>query len=152
MSVCGDYLIIDKTELLNTADRTLGSIDFALRRRFVDIYINSNENELIDSTKTECDISLADLLKKINSKLVETLRNNELVIGQTIFYNESIFQDSVYYWSNENLEDLFNYKLLSIIEDYCNKESNKVNEIVGDKLSQRKVGTDFITSITEYIS
>jgi len=137
---------------MNTADRTLGSIDFALRRRFVDIYISSNENELIDKTQTECGISLADLLKKINSKLVEILRNNELVIGQTIFYNDSILKDGVYYWSNENLEDLFNYKLLSIIEDYCNKESNKVNEIVGDKLSKREIGKNFITSITDYIS
>ncbi len=137
---------------MNTADRTLGSIDIALRRRFVDIYISSNENELIDITQTECGISLADLLKKINSKLVEILRNNELVIGQTIFYNDNMLKDGVYYWRNKNLEDLFNYKLLSIIEDYCNKELNKVNEIVGDNLSKREIGDDFITSIIDYIS
>ena len=136
---------------MNTADRTLGSIDFALRRRFTDIYIGSNENELIDSTKTECGISLADFLKRINTKLKNTLRNNELVIGQTIFYNESTKKDGQYYWTNENLEDLFNYKILSMIEDYCNKELNKVNEVIGNKLSQRLTGEAFIKSITEYI-
>ena len=136
---------------MNTADRTLGSIDFALRRRFTDIYIGSNENELIDSTKTECGISLADFLKRINTKLKNTLRNNELVIGQTIFYNESTKKDGQYYWTNENLEDLFNYKILSMIEDYCNKELNKVNEVIGDELSQRLTGEAFIKSITEYI-
>ena len=136
---------------MNTADRTLGSIDFALRRRFTDIYIGSNENELIDSTKTECGISLADFLKRINTKLKNTLRNNELVIGQTIFYNESNKKDGQYYWTNENLEDLFNYKILSMIEDYCNKELNKVNEVIGDELSQRITGEAFIKSITEYI-
>lgn len=136
---------------MNTSDRTLGSIDFALRRRFIDIYIGSNENELTDLTKTECGVSLTDFLKKINTQLKNTLRNNELVIGQTIFYNQSVKKEKIYYWTNENLEDLFNYKILSMIEDYCNKDYNKVNEIIGDELSKRLTGKDFIKSITEYI-
>ena len=137
---------------MNTSDRTLGSIDFALRRRFVDIYIAPNENALTDTTKTESGISLADLLKKINTQLKNTLRNNELVIGQTIFFNESVKSADLYNWSNENLEDLFNYKILSMIEDYCNKEVNKVNEVIGDKLQNRLTGEAFVNAISEYIS
>jgi 5-methylcytosine-specific restriction protein B len=137
---------------MNTADRTLGSLDFALRRRFVDIYIAPDENILTDTTKTESGISLADLLKKINTQLKSTLRNNELVIGQTIFFNEAMKSDDVYYWNNENLEDLFNYKILSMIEDYCNKEANKVNEVISDKLQNRLTSADFISALSEYIS
>lgn len=137
---------------MNTSDRTLGSIDFAIRRRFIDIYIGSNESELIDLTETECNISLADILKKINTQLKNTLRNNELVIGQTIFYNESVKTGNKYYWSNDNLEDLFNYKILTMIEDYCNKEVNKVFEVIGDDLSKRLTGEDFVKSITEFVS
>lgn len=136
---------------MNTADRTLGFIDFALRRRFVDIYIPPNENILIDTTGTEINISLADLLKKINTQLKNTLRNNELVIGQTIFFNESVKSEDCYFWSNEDLEDLFNYKILSIIEDYCNKEENKITEVIGDKLKNRLTKNDFVTALTEYI-
>jgi 5-methylcytosine-specific restriction protein B len=137
---------------MNTSDRTLGSIDFALRRRFVDIYIAANESILTDTTKTECEISLADFLKKINTQLKITLRNNELVIGQTIFYNESVKSGDMYNWNNENLEDLFNYKILSMVEDYCNKEVNKVNEVVGDKLSARLTGDAFVNALSEYIA
>ena len=137
---------------MNTSDRTLGSIDFALRRRFVDIYIAPNESILTDTTKTESGISLADFLKKINTQLKNTLRNNELVIGQTIFYNESVKLGDLYNWDNEDLEDLFNYKILSLVEDYCNKEANKVNEVVGDKLSARLTGDAFVNALSEYIS
>lgn len=137
---------------MNTSDRTLGSIDFALRRRFVDIYIAPNESVLTDTTKTENGIALADFLKKINTQLKNTLRNNELVIGQTIFYSESVKSGELYIWNNENLEDLFNYKMLSMIEDYCNKEVNKVNEVVGDKLSGRLTGDAFVNALSEYIS
>lgn len=137
---------------MNTSDRTLGSIDFALRRRFVDIYMAPNESILTDTTKTQSGISLADFLKKINTQLKNTLRNNELVIGQTIFYNESVKSGDSFTWNNENLEDLFNYKILSMVEDYCNKEVNKVNEVVGDKLSRRLTGDAFVNALFEYIS
>ncbi len=137
---------------MNTSDRTLGSIDFALRRRFVDIYIAPNESVLTDTTKTESGISLADLLKKINTQLKNTLRNNELVIGQTVFYNETVKSGELYQWNNENLEDLFNYKILSMVEDYCNREINKINEVVGDKLSGRLTGVAFVNALSEYIA
>jgi len=136
---------------MNTSDRTLSSIDFALRRRFADIYIAPNENSLTDTTKTENNLSLADFLKKINTQLKTTLRNNELVIGQTVFYNEFVKKGDFYIWDNINLEDLFNYKILSMVEDYCNKEKNKVCEVVGDKLSARLTGIEFQTALKEYI-
>lgn len=137
---------------MNTSDRTLGSIDFALRRRFVDIYIAPNESVLIDTTKTESNVSLADFLTKINSQLRITLRNDELVIGQTIFFNDSIKSGNFFVWNNDDLEDLFNYKILSMIEDYCNREVNKINAIVGDKLSNRLTGDDFVGALTEFVS
>jgi hypothetical protein len=39
-----------------------------------------------------------------------------------------------------------------MIEDYCNKEVNKVNEVIGDKLQNRLTGVDFVNAISEYIS
>lgn len=135
---------------MNTADRTLGSIDFALKRRFIDIYIAPNEDELVDKTETECNISLADFLKKINENLRITLRNNELVVGQTIFYSEDVFHENKFYWDNNNLEDVFNYKILSIVEEYCNKEYNKISEIVGEQLADRLTGDEFIKALVEF--
>jgi 5-methylcytosine-specific restriction protein B len=137
---------------MNTADRSLSSMDFALRRRFIDIYIAPNENQLIDLTSTELKISLADFLKKINLNLRTSLRNDELVIGQTVFFNQAFLKEGKFHWSNENLEDLFNYKILSMIEDFCSKEKSKIIEITGGKLHNRLNGSEFIEAISDYLS
>lgn len=137
---------------MNTADRSLSSMDFALRRRFVDIYIAPNESQLIDYTATESKISLADLLRKINLNLRTSLRNDELVIGQTVFYNQVFFKDGKFHWSNGDLEDLFNYKILSMIEDFCSKEKSKIIEITGGKLHNRLSGLEFQEAISDYLA
>ena len=137
---------------MNTSDRTLGVMDFALRRRFSDVYIGVNENELIDKTKLECGISLCDFLKKINTNLKSTLKNNELVIGQSIFYNENYLNNDIYKWSNNGFEDLFNFKILPIIEDYCSNEVNKIEDVIGIELSKRLIGEEFIEATKAYLA
>lgn len=136
---------------MNSSDRTLGSIDFALKRRFLEIYIGVNEDDLINTTKLNCEISAKDFLSKINKHLRVTLQNNELVIGHTIFYNDNNFNESVYLWSDEDFENLFNYKILPIIEDFCNRDVVKVEEIVGVDLSKRLTGVNFIESVRSFL-
>ncbi|WP_179319969.1 McrB family protein [Winogradskyella helgolandensis] len=137
---------------MNTSDRTLGVMDFALRRRFSDVYFGANEAELIYKTKLECGLSLCDFLKKINTNLKSTLKNNELIIGQSIFYNENYLNTDIYEWSNNGLEDLFNYKILPIIEDYCSNEINKIEDVIGIELSKRLTGEEFIESFRNYLA
>lgn len=135
---------------MNTADRTLGSMDFALRRRFVNIYIPPNEDELISLVELENDLSAKDFLARLNTQLRATLQNQELVIGQTIFYNPQLNSDNKFIWSNDELEDLFNYKILPIVEDYCNRDSSKITEILGNALSKRLSGEGFVEAFSEY--
>ena len=136
---------------MNTADRTLGSMDFALRRRFINIYIPPNEDELIDKVELESKLSAKDFLNKINNRLSTTLQNPELVVGQTIFYNSNYKVDEKYVWNKTDFEDLFNYKILPIIEDYCNRDQSKLSEVVGDTLINRVTGEEFEKAIAEYI-
>lgn len=132
---------------MNTADRTLGNMDFALRRRFANVYVGPDENELIDLCESSSAISFTDVLKTINTSLRETLKNNELVIGQTVFYNEEFLKEDKFVWDDENFEDLFNYKILPIIEEYCNDDSSKICQILGDLLPKRLTGDEFIQEI-----
>jgi 5-methylcytosine-specific restriction protein B len=145
-----DNLLIIAT--MNTADRTLGNLDFALRRRFANIYVGTNEVELINNTSTESGISLSDFLKKINTRLKIALQNNELVIGQSIFYNSKKIDNSKFHWNDEDLEDLFNYKILPIIEDYCNNEQSVIEEILDSELPKQLIENPFKEAIKNYLS
>lgn len=135
---------------MNTADRTLGSMDFALKRRFVSIYVPPNESELIDLVEIE-NVSAKDLLTKINRRLRANLQNQELVIGQTIFYNQSIKDKGKFVWNKADLEDLFNYKILPMVEDYCSGDFSKISEVLDELLPKRLIGEDFTNAIIEYV-
>lgn len=137
---------------MNTADRTIGSLDFALRRRFSNIYCPVNESELIDLCSMENNFSLSDMLSKINNSLKKVLHNNELVVGQTIFYNDSFFIDGKYTWDFEKLEDLFNFRILPIIEEYTFGDANSIKEIVGEQLYKRLSGQEFINELIDFTS
>lgn len=136
---------------MNTADKTLGTIDYALKRRFVEIYLPPNPQELIDTVEIADGISATDLLTKINSNLVGTLNNKELVIGQTIFYNDKVLDNDKFKWPMEKFEDLYNFKILPLIEDYCKNDLNQVIDIVGEKLSSRLSGENFTEAIKEFV-
>lgn len=136
---------------MNSSDRTIGSIDHALRRRFINIYCPPTPDVLIEVCKTECGISIADLLEKLNSKLVESHNNKELVIGHAIFFNDKLIDSNgAYYWNNKNLEILFNYKILPMIEEYCFGDQEQINFLLGDNLPKRIIGEEFIREIQNF--
>ena len=135
---------------MNTSDRTLGVMDFALRRRFVNVYIPPNEDELVSVVILKNNLSAKDILSKINRQLRAALQNQELVIGQTIFYNTQLLKEDKFVWSDPDLEDLFNYKILPLIEEYCNRDSIKIIEVLGEQLSKRLTGEAFVKALNEY--
>ena len=136
---------------MNTSDRTIGSLDHALKRRFCNIYFAPEPKELLDKTIFESDFSLSDLLERINSKAISILKNKELSIGQAIFYVDDYFNGKIYEWDFKKLEDVFNYKILPMIEDYCYGDTSKIIEIFGEKLPKRLTGVDFRNSIEEFV-
>ena len=136
---------------MNTADKTLGTIDYALKRRFVDIYLPPNESELTDLVEIEEGISATDFLKKINTQLKAVLQNREFVIGQAVFYNDLLIEDGKFKWSLNKFENLMNYKIIPLIENYCNYDQNQVADIIGNKLTSRLSGDDFKAEIQNFI-
>lgn len=137
---------------MNSSDRTLGSIDHAVRRRFLNIYVPPNPQLLIDLVATEEDISLYDFLRKVNENLVTVLKNRELVLGHSVFLNENIKKDGKYYWPLEKLETLMNYKILPTIEEYCYGDEAKIKDILGESLPKRLHGEDFKAALVEFCS
>ena len=137
---------------MNSSDRSIGTLDHAVRRRFLNLYCPPNPDALIDLTEMEGEVSLRDFLVKLNNKMLSVLKNRELVIGQAIFFNENYKQNSKYQWNFDRLETLFNGKILPIIEDYCYGDENKVIDILGEQLPERLKGNSFKAAFESFCS
>jgi len=138
---------------MNTSDRTIGAIDFAIKRRFVTIYMPPNPALLDDLCKSDFHIALGDFLRLINNKLLVTLKNKELVIGHALFMDENSYDpvSNKYIWTEEDFELLFNYKILPLIEDYTKGNLSQLHEILGINLPKRLTGIEFINATSLFL-
>lgn len=140
---------------MNTTDRTVGRIDYAIKRRFYQVYCRPELNILIDKVRMERnELSISDLLMNINLKLQNTLNNKEMVIGHAIFLKEFTYnnREQKFIWNLKDFEQLFNFVILPLIEDYCNGNLDLVVSILGEKLYSQLTGEEFVQAIKEYLS
>ena len=139
---------------MNTTDRTVGRIDYAIKRRFYQIYCKPDIGLLIDKVIVEGnEFSIAGLLEKINQNLFIALSNKEMVIGHAIFMKKFVYssESNKFIWPKNDFENLFNYVVVPIIEDYCNGNIDLITSVIGEKL-YRQDSPDFINSIQEYLN
>lgn len=136
---------------LNTSDRTLGSIDFAVKRRFMQVYCGPNPTLLIDLCPSVGFVSLCDFLSKLNNNLVRATNNKELRIGHAVFLNDSVKICGKYLWTFESFRDLYNYKILPMIQDYCSHNREIVEDVVGYSLSTQLEQATFNDAIHGFL-
>ncbi|APU76928.1 ATPase AAA [Campylobacter jejuni] len=102
---------------MNTADRSITSLDTALRRRFEFIEMMPDVSKL----SMDCEgINLQELLKAINTR-IEYLLDREKTIGHAFFV------------SVENLEDLkkvFQNKIIPLLQEYFYNDYALINEVL----------------------
>lgn len=139
---------------MNTTDRTLGRIDYALKRRFYQIKFGVDYDFLIDYVSIEDNkFSVSDFLHHINNSLVSYSNNKETLIGHALFLKDFVYDESQgkYVWSIQDFSNLFNYVLLPIIEDYCNGNTAYIEGVLGDKLPMQLDSKDFAEAAVELI-
>lgn len=136
---------------LNTTDRTLGTIDYAIKRRFVSVYCAPEPRLLMDLCPSANFISLCDFLTRLNKKLTDVTGNKDLVVGHAVFLNDNIKADGKYRWGFEEFRILYNYKILPMIEDYCSGNREMIEDIVGKKLSVQLDGSSFVDAICDFM-
>ncbi len=143
---------IDIIGTMNTTDRTIGALDYALKRRFLDVYCGSNPQILYELCPNDGFILLSEFLEKINGNLYEVLKNKEMCIGHAMFLNEEYKgKDGKFNWNFENFELLFNYKIVPLVEEYCYGNQEQIYEILGDDLPKRLTGDEFKEALEEYM-
>lgn len=110
---------------MNTADRSLISMDAALRRRFEFYDLKPDSKILVNDEDTQSTIekiSLVSLLDNINSQ-IRMLTSTGKQIGHSYMLGVSNIDD---------LRDIFRYKIIPLLEDYFMDDYDSLEQILGD--------------------
>lgn len=120
---------------MNTADRSLAMIDYALRRRFAFINLkpvfnndktcNKFREYLINEEKVEKNFvdRIINAYKKLNDYMEENL-TKDFVIGHSYFINQ--FSDQEDY--EETYKSIVKYEIIPLLEEYFYDNLEKVKE------------------------
>ncbi|EPB1175957.1 McrB family protein [Campylobacter jejuni] len=125
---------------MNTADRSITSLDTALRRRFEFIEMMPDVSKL----SMDCEgINLQELLKAINTR-IEYLLDREKTIGHAFFI------------SVENLEDLkkvFKNKIIPLLQEYFYNDYALIDAVLNKNgmLEISVENKDYLKNMTEFI-
>ncbi|EAH7047904.1 AAA family ATPase [Campylobacter jejuni] len=125
---------------MNTADRSITSLDTALRRRFEFVEMMPDVSKL----SMDCEgINLQELLKAINTR-IEYLLDREKTIGHAFFI------------SVENLEDLkkvFKNKIIPLLQEYFYNDYALIDAVLNKNgmLEISVENKDYLKNMTEFI-
>ena len=119
---------------MNTADRSLAIVDYALRRRFAFVPIKPDFGKNFRSFLSERKLSstmidhVCSSISRLNSKIVADKNLGEgFQIGHSYFCTYSDQQDE-----NQWLSDIINFELKPLLEEIWFDDLSTVNELVKD--------------------
>ncbi|MED0668756.1 AAA family ATPase [Aneurinibacillus aneurinilyticus] len=121
---------------MNTTDRSLAQLDFALRRRFPAIYVSSCESERVLHKYLEVHHSdmawVARLVRQVNDRI----GNPDFFLGHSYFMNRSL--------NPQKLRRIWKYEIIPYLEEYFAYEPERVREFELDSLleGEEDVGGD----------
>lgn len=139
---------------MNSADRSIAILDNAIRRRFAFIKLFPNYDIVKEMSDVQTlGIDIARLYRSINKKILDTLNDEELLLGQSYFlpnFAEKVETTGKILWSKKLLRLVINYNVLPILEEYTYGNKNDLQNIIGDKLPERIYeDEEFIDAIKE---
>lgn len=126
---------------MNTSDRSIASIDIALRRRFKFVEMMPRPEKLVDKNNQPLmveDINLQNLLKTINERISYIL-DRDHQIGHSYFMN----------WKNYDMTTLKNVwfdEIMPLLNEYFYSDWDKLQAILG-KANEIGVEKSFIVKI-----
>lgn len=120
---------------MNTSDRNIAFLDLAIRRRFAFVNLVPNYEFLSESVSVANeDIDLGHVLRIINQRILSTLQDAELLLGQSYFIpNPNV--NNEFLWTMDELKNQFNFVLLPTIREYSFNDNSIIESIIGEQLS-----------------
>lgn len=107
---------------MNTSDKSIVSLDTALRRRFWFVEMIPNYNLLKEKGATFDWISVSDLLRKLNQRIEYLLDKDHLIWHSYFLKIESI----------EDLKSVFYNEIIPLLEEYFYWEEEKIKLVIWD--------------------
>lgn len=131
---------------MNSADRSIALVDYAIRRRFafVNFYPNSEVVDFMSDYSHLVDVRIGRVMDGINGKLMTVLGDADLLLGQSYFIPKWAINPTTgkIEWTRDVVRDLFNYYILPIIEEYTYGNKRYLANIAGEKLTTRIADAD----------
>jgi 5-methylcytosine-specific restriction protein B len=119
---------------MNTADRSIETLDTALRRRFEFKEMPPIYNILKNIDEDDKSLDLGDLLKKINDRL-QILHSKDHKIGHAYFIDINNIKD---------LNKVFKNKIIPLLEEYFYNDYAKIKMVLGDRFISTLNTSDII--------
>ncbi|HFN3310745.1 TPA: AAA family ATPase [Campylobacter lari] len=125
---------------MNTADRSITSLDTALRRRFEFIEMMPKPNVLSDNCEG---VNLQELLKAINTR-IEYLLDREKTIGHAFF----IGIDNL-----EKLKNVFQNKIIPLLQEYFYNDYALIDAVLNENgmLEKQDTNNDYLKNMIDFI-
>ncbi|OLS27457.1 MAG: 5-methylcytosine-specific restriction enzyme B [Candidatus Heimdallarchaeota archaeon LC_2] len=111
---------------MNTADRSISSMDFALRRRFAFVEMYPNPNLLSVEVN---DMMLSIFLEKLNERVMKYI-GREKQIGHSYFMSIYKYQED----TEESFREIFSQDIVPLLEDYCFRDYQLLVKILGPEI------------------
>lgn len=127
---------------MNTADRSIATIDTALRRRFL-FKEMLPQPEVLEDVFVD-DISISELLIKLN-KRISVLYDREHTIGHAYFMP---LKDNP---NLQTLSDIFKNNIIPLLQEYFYEDYEKIRLVLGDTKKTSPDSQFIIAKINDYI-
>lgn len=130
---------MDIIATMNSADRSIAILDFAIRRRFGFVKLFPNYEIVGDLSDTSLiNVKPEVLFRSLNRKILETLNDEDLLLGQSYFLpNFATKINNKIQWKMSNLRYIFNYSIIPALEEYTYGNKKDLLNITGEKLLSR---------------
>ncbi|VEU64865.1 McrB family protein [Mycoplasmopsis cynos] len=126
---------------MNTSDRSITSLDVALRRRFNFIEFKPRYDLLKDFHLK--DINISELLRTINDR-IEILYDKDHIIGHSYFLDiknaTDLSEDEKFF----KIKNIFKANIIPLLQDYFYDDFEKIALILGDQFKEQKDQQFFI--------
>jgi len=131
---------------MNSADRSIALVDYAIRRRFLFVELEPDYN-LLDSISTlNGEQKLGKLLLKINQQIEKILKNRDFRLGHSYF-----IQNGVSDFTKEDIFEIINYKIIPILYEYAQGDSSLIIQILSPEIISSS-SENIIATIDSYLS
>lgn len=124
---------------MNSADRSIALVDYAIRRRFafVNFFPNSEVVDFESDYSLLPDVKVGKIMDGINKKLYDVLGDKDILLGQSYFLPKWARDEpnGKIKWTPQILRRLFNYYVIPIIEEYTYGNKRYLQNILGSKLA-----------------